>query len=909
MPKQFGPVQGAGTSIIEQDAGAQIVPSAFGTTVFVGVTEKGNVGEILDCPKERQFIRKCGSFVSGSELPENAFDFYQYGGGAGRLYVVRVTDGNEVASADYALSRHGNRGEYVNRGSSGATKNSLLKVEAKNGGRWGGAERVLSFAFSTLGDLTETTINYPAGGLLVDELKGATLQVLGVTTKSYLVVGNTATVITVKSDSTMSTDLANGSDAANKKVLLKLDTVTRAFTSNGVTAGDRQALSIRWKDGEESQSEFFGMDILIDGVPIRSYNNLSLDPASKWYIDDVVNQDPNNDFVTVTVLFTGTFSAANRPANWFGQYKNFAGATLTTEIAHVKSVTPVGATDPGFVNDFVYPANTVRQRIELTFTSATAFDVTTDADYGALFQDLPAGTVGVPYATTLAANGYTGLTFMPTFTAKNGADAWVSGDIVVIDVEPFPVDFATGEGRLSGQVLIDGDDPNSSRLVIASNTVNTITFANAPSVAPTPDSGIAADLLSTAITFPTTGGTLDVITDITGLVQLTYGVEANTAALAATLNADGIANGLPAGLFTDGLTDFLKINLSTIYDAASSQNGEDQFFEISAFDAELNLTAATSKGVAGDAFRVEAPRELRGGYNGATPTDANYIAAYNVANSVINRLRGRNVGLVKIATPGVTSTLVQQAGKAYAEFRNYQYRCEIPSNYTEETAVVDYINNTLGRSDYAKLAFPSFANVVNKTGRGTVLQSLTGAILGREAKTAKDWKGYHKAAAGTDVTLPNVVSLPTGERELDEEVLNPQGVNVIKKKKGNFIVWGSRTISSDPEWKFAHAREYISHTEQVLIENFDFVIFGLNSESERENLIPIFNDFFSPEWQKGAIVGPKLKDAVQLKIDGENNTAATSAAGDSNVSISLAVVDMVERLNITVGKAGVTSSK
>lgn len=907
MPFKIGSVNSAGVSVSEEEAGAAITPSGYGTTVYVGALEKGNVGELLDCPKLNQFLRKCGSFFDDSEFPEAAFDFYEASEGGGRLYAVRVTDGTEVQAIDFGVSRHSGRGEYANRDVSGFKKNTLFKVSAKNGGRWGGAKQAITFDFVSAPNLTETTAFLLDAGWLPDQFKGATLRVLGVTSRSYEVIGNTANTITVKSDSTMASDLAAGADSTNKKISVVLDTATRKFTSTGVIAGDKQSLSLRWKDGEENQTSLFGLDILVDEQNVANYNNLSLDPTSKWYIDDVINKDPNNDFIEIEIYWTSTFDAANRPANWQGTYKGFSGATMTAEIASVVSVAPIGSTDPGFVADFSYPAKTIKSLIRLSFTSSTNFEVRglTQAAPG-VFGDLPDGTVGTPYTTTLAANGYTLLDNFPGFTVFDGVDAWANGDTVTIDVDPFAVDLLTGEGLLSGQVLIDGNDPNSERLTIASNTASTITFVNAPTASPTVDGDIASTITSEAISFPTTGDVLNFNTDITGQVQLTYGVEATIAALVITLNADAIANGLPALFFDDG--GDLGVNLPTTYATASSNKGHDQFFEaLGGEGGDVAFTPSTSKGVQGDFFRVEAPKELFGGYDGDTPTDSDYLNAYNVASSVINRLRGRNVGLAKLATPGVTATAVQKAGLNYAKSRGYQYRIEIPANYTEETAVIDYVNNTIGRSDFGKVNFPSYGNMNNRSGNGTVLQTLTGVIHGLEAKTASVFKGYHKAAAGTDVLVPNLVTLPTGEKVLDEEILNPQGINVVKKRQGNFILWGGRTISLNSEWKFSHAREYISHIQQVLFENFDYVIFKLNDVSEREKLFPVFDAFFLPEWKKHAIVGGKLSDAASIKIDSDNNTLATIADGDANVEISLSVVGVIERLNITVSKAGVSS--
>lgn len=907
MARRIGPVTGAGVTITEREGQQQITPSELGVTCFVGVTERGNPGEVIDCPKQRQFLQKCGTYVEDSELPNAAFDFYEASGGAGRLYVVRVTDGTEISGVDQISNRATGSGNYLDRDTGENQKQPMIVVTAKNGGRWSGAERINSFGFTIGTDLTETTLN-TGETMLVDEWVGATLQLLGVTTRTYKVVANDASgLVTVEADSKMFSNLAD-EDPINDVAVLFLAPEIRDVNGAGLVRGARRSLSVEYTDGEEDQNLLFGMNIFSEGALVKNYPNLSLDPENKWYIDKVVNQDPDNTWVSVQVIHTGTFNSQNRPASWYEEYKSYASGTLTANIASVVSTVPnTPGNDIGFPSNWSFPSKTVRQRLTFSFTDPTTFAVSTDGAWGAEHSDLPAGTVGVDYATTLAAANRANLLFIPSFTVLEGLDPFEAGDVIVADIDPFPVDLSNGEGLLVGNVFVEGG-VSQEKVLIASNTVDSITFANLPTSAPVPAGGIAANLQSSGdITFPTTGGVISLISDITGFTQLTYAAEADIGALVGTLNAEAVLAGLPGTLFSNS-GDQLIIDLSTEYDDASQNTGRDQFFEGVSIPAELNIAAGISAGTPGDEFRVEAPRELRDGYDGDAPSDADYINAYNLVTSPINNLRDRGLGLVKIATPGVTTTAIQKAGVSYADSRNYEYEVEIPDTIVEETSAVAYINDTIGRNNFAVTFWPSYGNVVNPLGDGTILQNLTGARLGIEARYARDFQGYHRASAGTNAILSKLVSLPTGDRKLDEEITNKQGVNVIVKKEGNFVLWGDRTISIDTSWKFAHKRQWMSHVELTLLESFDFAIFEINDAQTRNTLIPVFREFFNREFQKRALRGGSLDEAYQLKIDDENNTAADEANGDLNASITVAIVGVVERLNISIGQAGITVS-
>jgi phage tail sheath protein FI len=48
-------------------------------------------------------------------------------------------------------------------------------------------------------------------------------------------------------------------------------------------------------------------------------------------------------------------------------------------------------------------------------------------------------------------------------------------------------------------------------------------------------------------------------------------------------------------------------------------------------------------------------------------------------------------------------------------------------------------------------------------------------------------------------------------------VLNPEGINCFRFFEGRgMLVWGARTISSDPEWKYVNIRRYFAYLERSI---------------------------------------------------------------------------------------------
>jgi len=320
----------------------------------------------------------------------------------------------------------------------------------------------------------------------------------------------------------------------------------------------------------------------------------------------------------------------------------------------------------------------------------------------------------------------------------------------------------------------------------------------------------------------------------------------------------------------------------------------------------------TVDGAQNDEFMVVAPLELEGGRDGvADLTDADYTSqAWDTILSPFNRVVGRNMGIIKFATPGVTSTTVEKAGIAYAAAKNHQYRYELPANKTTEVTAIDHINLTLGRNDFAVAAWPSWCDVPDPDstdGRRKTIPN-TGMIHGREARTAADYNGYHKAAAGQDQILPRILDIPTGDAVLDEEQLNPVGIQVIKKVKGNFVIWGDRTLYLDPTWKWKHQREMMSYYEHVLQENFDWIVFAINDPVTEKLALAALRSYFFPEFQKRALRGGTFDEAAIIRVDEEINTDATRAAGDMYAEVALKLADTVERFIIKIGKQGIFES-
>ena len=65
----------------------------------------------------------------------------------------------------------------------------------------------------------------------------------------------------------------------------------------------------------------------------------------------------------------------------------------------------------------------------------------------------------------------------------------------------------------------------------------------------------------------------------------------------------------------------------------------------------------------------------------------------------------------------------------------------------------------------------------------------------------------------------------------EQDILNPIGVNVIRSFPNRGIrVWGARTTSTDPLWKYVNVRRLFLFLEESIDEGTQWVVFEPNNE-------------------------------------------------------------------------------
>jgi Bacteriophage tail sheath protein len=107
----------------------------------------------------------------------------------------------------------------------------------------------------------------------------------------------------------------------------------------------------------------------------------------------------------------------------------------------------------------------------------------------------------------------------------------------------------------------------------------------------------------------------------------------------------------------------------------------------------------------------------------------------------------------------------------------------------------------------------------------------------------------------------------------EQEVLHPMGINALLAQPGRgALVWGARTLSSDPTWRYLRTRRLMNFIARNIRAGTNWVIFEKSHDEKlwhriREEL----EDLFAILWRTGALGGGEPEEAYSVKCDRENN--------------------------------------
>ncbi|MDD4651923.1 MAG: phage tail sheath subtilisin-like domain-containing protein [Methanothrix sp.] len=271
-------------------------------------------------------------------------------------------------------------------------------------------------------------------------------------------------------------------------------------------------------------------------------------------------------------------------------------------------------------------------------------------------------------------------------------------------------------------------------------------------------------------------------------------------------------------------------------------------------------------------------------------------------------------GISIVAIPGLSST----------DFKNIQSKlinhCEIMG---DRFAVLDsqcqadndqiQIQRSLFDSKYAAIYYP-WISIFDPLSQQQIDMPPSGHVCGIYARSDTE-RGVHKAPANEvvrgalDLEMSKIVGKRTIITKGQQDVLNPKGINCIRAFPGRGIrVWGARTISSDPLWRYVNVRRLFLYMEKSIEEGTQWVVFEPNDEKLWARVKQTINQFLMTVWRSGALMGATQDEAFFVKCDRSTMTQEDIDNGKLIVLIGVAPVKPAEFVIFRIAQVAKGSS-
>lgn len=147
-------------------------------------------------------------------------------------------------------------------------------------------------------------------------------------------------------------------------------------------------------------------------------------------------------------------------------------------------------------------------------------------------------------------------------------------------------------------------------------------------------------------------------------------------------------------------------------------------------------------------------------------------------------------------------------------------------------------------------------------------------------------RGVHKAPANETVMCTDLsINFNKGE----QDILNPAGVNLIRKLPGQGIrVWGARTASSNSAFKYVNVRRLFIFVEESIKANTNWVVFEPNDTTLWTRVNITISAFLDTLWRSGMLAGASPAESYFVEIGPSTMTNDDIANGRLICNIGIA---------------------
>ena len=316
------------------------------------------------------------------------------------------------------------------------------------------------------------------------------------------------------------------------------------------------------------------------------------------------------------------------------------------------------------------------------------------------------------------------------------------------------------------------------------------------------------------------------------------------------------------------------------------------------------------------ALQANANGRLDSGHDGVLPKPDNYLGEEAAPDDVTKKATGLAAlgeidDIAIVAVPdsgdmGDADISFAIADKLVTHAKNQKYRIAIVDG--PKNSSLNEIRTFRGRFDspYAAIYYP-WIRIFDPTERfsqGAPPKQLdlppSGFVAGIYARNDIT-RGVHKAPANEVVNGLTRFELNINQGR--NEVINPEGINALRFFEGRgYRVWGARTMSSDPEWKYVNVRRLFIYIEHSIDKCTQWAVFEPNNSRLWKNIRQTVEDFLLTCWKDGALMGATPEEAFFVRCDRTTMTQNDLDNGRLICLVGLAPVKPAEFVIFRIGQ-------
>jgi phage tail sheath protein FI len=202
-------------------------------------------------------------------------------------------------------------------------------------------------------------------------------------------------------------------------------------------------------------------------------------------------------------------------------------------------------------------------------------------------------------------------------------------------------------------------------------------------------------------------------------------------------------------------------------------------------------------------------------------------------------------------------------------------------------------------SSWGAMYYP-WVRILDPVTRAPIFLPPSGFVTGIYARNDIT-RAVYKAPANEVVNLS--IGFEILLNKAQQDVLNPLGINCFRFFEGRgYRLWGGRTISSDPEWKYVSLRRYFAFLEHSIDRGTQWAVFEPNGPLLWANVRQTIEDFLYNEFVSGALLGDKPDKAYFVRCDRSTMTQNDLDNGRLVCLIGLCPVKPAEFVIFRIGQ-------